>query len=103
MKAFRVQYTVKDSYVATNKENIQKVMSELKAMNNPGIKYSAYLMDDGKTFLHFVMYRDEESNRIVNELPAFKKFREELVASRPEVPPSAKELELVGSAHDIFE
>ncbi len=102
MKAVKVQYTVKESYVETNKQNIQAVMAELKRINNPGIKYSSFLLDDGKTFVHFGMYADEEALSVVSSLDVFQKFRQELKGSQPESPPKADDLTLVGSAYDIF-
>ena len=55
MNGVKVQYTVKQEYVETNKANIQQVMADLKKINNPDIQYSAFLLDDGQTFVHFVM------------------------------------------------
>ncbi len=103
MKAVKVQYTVKESYVETNKKNIQQVMADLRELNNPGIKYSAFLLEDGKTFVHLAMYPDEETMSIVGNLAAFKKFRQALKESQPEVPPQADGLSLVASAYDFFE
>lgn len=103
MKIVKVQYTVKDDYVQKNKENIEKVMGDLRAMNNPNIKYSSFLLDDGKTFVHFAMYPDQETGNIVSELDSFIAFRAELKASGPEVPPKAENLSLVASAWEFFE
>ncbi len=103
MKAVKVQYTVKESYVETNKRNIEQVMSDLKELNNPGIKYSAFLLENGKTFVHLAMYPDEETMSIVNDLEAFKKFRQALKESQPEVLPQAEDLNLVASAYNFFE
>ncbi len=102
MKAVKVQYTVKEAYVETNKQNIQAVMAELKRINNPGIKYSSFVLDDGKTFVHFGMYADEEAMSVVGNLEVFQKFRQELKGSQPESPPHADNLSLVDSAYDIF-
>ncbi len=103
MKIVKVQYTVKDDYVQKNKENISKVMADLRAMNNPNIKYSSFLLEDGKTFLHFAMYPDQQTGNIVSELPSFNTFRAELKASEPEIPPKAENLSLVASAWEFFE
>ncbi len=102
MKAVKVQYTVKASYAETNKKNIQKVMADLKALNNPGIRYSALVLEDGQTFVHFAMYPDEETTAIVPSLESFQSFRQQLKDSQPEVPPKAEDLTLVGSAYEIF-
>ena len=102
MKAVKVEYTVKESYVETNKKNIQAVMAALQEINNPGIKYSSFLLNDGKTFVHFGMYANEEALSIVGNLDVFQKFRQALKESQPESPPQANDLTLVGSAYDIF-
>jgi hypothetical protein len=102
MKAVKVQYTVKDEYVEMNKINIQKVMDELAEINNPGVRYSAFVLNDGNTFVHFAMYPDEETMSIVNNLETFISFRQQLKESQPEIPPKAEDLNLVASAFDIF-
>ena len=102
MEAVKVQYTVRAEYAEMNKSNIQQVMTELRSLKNSGIKYSAFMLDDGKTFVHFGMYADAESKSIVGELESFKKFRQQLQESQPEAPPKAEDLSLVASAFDIF-
>ena len=102
MKAVKVQYTIKESYAETNQKNIQKVMADLRKLNNPGIRYSAFLLEDGKTFVHFAMYPDEGTSSIVNNLASFQSFRQQLKDSHPEVPPKAEDLTLVGAAYEIF-
>jgi len=103
MKAVKVQYTVQESYTETNKENIQKVMSDLREINNPGVRYSAFVLDDGKSFVHIAFYPDEETMAIVSELDSFKSFRQQLKDSQPVSPPKAEDLNLVGSAFEFFE
>ena len=102
MKIVRVTYTVKPEYVEQNKANIARVMKDLKAFNNPNTKYASYLEDDGVTFMHFAQYPDEETAALLNKVPSFNKFREELKASGPVSPPVAKDLSLVGAAFEIF-
>ena len=101
-KIVRVQYTAKQEYVATNKENIQQVMSDLKAINNPGLKYGCYLAPDGKSFMHFARFENEAAHKTLLELPSFIKFQTELKASGPETPPKSEDMELVGAGYEIF-
>lgn len=103
MKIVRVTYTVKPEYVAQNKANIEQVMKDLRAFNNPNTKYASYLEEDGVTFMHFAQYPDEETAQLLNNLPSFQKFREELKASGPVSPPKAVNLSLVASGYNIFE
>jgi hypothetical protein len=82
--------------------NVEKVMAELRSLKNPGVKCNAFVLADGKTFVHFGMYADSECKSIVGEQDSFKKFRQELRENQPEVPPQAEDLNLVASACDIF-
>ncbi|MFC1922154.1 hypothetical protein ACFLY4_02605 [Chloroflexota bacterium] len=102
MKSVKVQYTVKTEYVETNKNNIARVMADLRELANPGIKYSTFVLDDGKTFVHFGMYADQEALDVVNNLPSFQSFREQLKSSGPEAPPKGEDLTLVDSSYEIF-
>ena len=102
MKIVRVLYTVKPEYVAQNKANIAQVMADLKALNNPNTKYASYIEEDEVTFMHFAQYPDEATVQLLNDLPAFAKFRQELKASEPIAPPKANNMTLVDAAFDIF-
>lgn len=102
MSAVKVQYTVKESYVETNKANIQRVMADLKEINNPDIKYSAFQLDDGNSFVHFVIRANDDAQKTLSNLASFKAFQQQLRESEPEVPPQAEALTLVGASWDIF-
>ena len=102
MNGVKVQYTVKEEYVETNKANIQQVMADLREINNPDIQYSAFLLDDGVTFVHLVMRVNDEAQKTVSELPSFQEFQRQLKESGPEVPPNAEPLTYVGSSWEIF-
>ena len=97
MKIVRVQYTTTQEYAATNSENIKQVVNELKALKHPGIKYSAYLLPDGKTFMHFDQFENEEAHQALMALNSFKKFAGELDASKLEVEPKLELPTLVAS------
>ena len=102
MKSVEVQYTVKAECAEKNKANIRQVMADLRELGNPGIKYSAFVLEDGKTFLHFGMYSDQEALDVVNNLPSFQFFREQLKASGPEVPPKGEDLNLIDTSFEFF-
>ena len=97
MKIVKVQYTTRTEYAATNQENIRQIVNELKSSNHPGIKYSAYLLPDGKTFMHLDHLENEEAHLFLQSLPSFKKFDAELWASQLEVEPKLELLTLVAS------
>jgi hypothetical protein len=76
--------------------------ADLQSLNNAGIRYSAYLQDDGKTFVHFVAFKDDEASKQIGTLDSFKHFQSELKARSPEVPPQVANLTLVGSSFELF-
>lgn len=102
MKIVRVQYTTTPAYAAINRENIQQVVKELKQLNHPGIKYSAFLLPDGKTFIHFDQFVNEEAHLLLQELASFKKFAAALLASGLEAAPVLELPQLVASTEDFF-
>ena len=103
MKIVRVQYTTTQEYAATNQENIKQVVAELKIINHPGIKYSAYLLADGKTFMHFDQFENEEAHEALIALESFKKFSTELWASNLEVEPVLELPSLVASSERFWD
>ncbi len=102
MQTVKVEYTVQESYTATNKENINQVMKDLRALNNPGILYASYVKEDGVSFVHLASYPDQKTADIIPNLESFKKFQTELKASGLVTPPTPEALNLVASSFDFF-
>ena len=102
MKVVRVQYTTRPEFASVNQQNIAAIVEELKLLNHPGIKYTAWLLPDGKTFMHFDQLESEEAHQALQELPSFKKFANELWASGLEVEPHLELLSLVASTETYF-
>jgi hypothetical protein len=100
MRAVKVEYTVKPEYVNTNKANIKKVMEELRSMGDVGILYSTYIKEDGVSFVHFSIHKNEEN--IIPSLTAFKAFATQLKAEGlvGDAPKSLK-LEMVAKSFDL--
>ncbi len=100
MKTVQVQYTVKESFVETNKANIAAVMAELRSLGETGVKYAVFLKEDGRTFMHLAATRDEEAGNVIPGLESFKRFREQLQGGA-ETKPEQQDLALVGSSFDL--
>ncbi len=100
MKTVKVEYTVKESYVETNKANIGAVMAELRSLGDVGVKYSVFLKEDGRTFMHMATTRDEEARKVISSLESFKRFREQLQAGA-ETNPAQQDLVIVDSSFDL--
>jgi len=103
MKVVRVMYTVRPGYVAANQANIAGIVAELKQLNHPGIKYGAWLLPDGKTFMHFDQFENEAAHDVLTSLESFKKFAGELEASGLEVEPKLELPVLVASTETYFD
>ena len=97
-----VQYTVRPEFAATNQKNIATIVQELKILAHPGIKYSAWILPDGKTFMHFDQFENEVAHLELQNLASFKKFADELHSSRMEIEPKLDELSLVSSTEAHF-
>lgn len=102
MPQVRVQYTVRPEFAETNKANIRAVMADLQAAADPAVRYAAYVLDDGQTFLHVAMFATPEAQQSLGGLASFQKFQTELKGSGLISPPDARPLELVGASWSIF-
>ena len=102
MKIVRVTYTTRIEFAEQNQSNIKNVMADLQKLNHPGINYNACLNADGKTFTHTAFFKSDEDQKILNELPSFKNFQEQLKSNGFEAPPKQELLSLVGSSTNIF-
>ena len=69
-------------------------------LGNIGILYSTYVKEDGVSFVHFSIHKDEEN--IIPSLSAFKVFSAQLKAEGlvGEVPKALK-LEMVAKSFDL--
>ncbi len=101
MKAVKVTYTVKPEYVDQNKANIRKVMEAIRTNPIPGMRYPSFTLDDGQTFVHINMAKDEDTMSKLGELKEFEEFRMALVASEPVSPPKSENLNLVAAGFDL--
>jgi hypothetical protein len=102
MKIVKVTYTTKAEYAEQNQGNIKNVMTDLQSLNASGINYNTCLGPDGKTFIHTAFFKSDEDQKILNDLPSFKHFQEQLKSGGLEVPPKQELMTLVGSSVNIF-
>ncbi|MDF2434102.1 MAG: hypothetical protein JWP44_3733 [Mucilaginibacter sp.] len=100
MKIVRVQYTTTPQFAPINQANIAAIVQELKELNHPGIKYGCWLLPDGKTFMHFDQFENEEAHQILTSLESFKKFDAQLWTNGFEVEPKLELLDLVATTED---
>lgn len=96
MKIIKVTYTAKAEFAEQNQNNIKNVMADLQKIDSSGINYNSCLSADGKTFIHTAFFKSEEDHKILNDLPSFKYFQEQLKIIGFEIPPKQELLSLVG-------
>jgi hypothetical protein len=101
MKVTRVQYTVRAEFVETNKRNIEAVMRELRAVGSDDVKYTVYLQQDGRTFMHLVHQNTVEAERFPTSLESFKTFQTQLKPNL-DIAPKVETFALVESSAPIF-
>src|SRR5438270_12287088 len=93
-----VRYVVQAAYAAQNQSHIRRVMEDLRTLHRTDLKYSVFMEDDVKTFIHLRFCANEEASKVFDHLPTFQAFTAALMASHPEVPPAkASHLTLVDS------
>lgn len=102
MKIVKVTYTTKAEFSEQNQSNIKNVMNDLQNANHQGINYNACLAADNKTFTHTAFFKSDEDQKVLNELPSFKSFQEQLKSGGLEVPPKQELLILIGTSNNIF-
>jgi hypothetical protein len=102
MKIVKVTYTAKPGFSEQNQANIKKVMADLQSLQQVGINYNSCMCSDGKTFIHTAFFKSDEDQKLLNELPSFKHFQEQLKVSGFEIPPKQELLTLVGSSVKFF-
>jgi hypothetical protein len=98
MPRVMVTYTVREEHVAENERLVRDVYAGLAEIDDPGISYATFKLEDGKTFVHIALIESPKKQDILSGSPAFQAFQENLGA-RCEVPPNPEPLALVGSVN----
>jgi hypothetical protein len=90
MSAAAIRYQTKPEAADRNQRLIENVFAELAATAPPGLRYSAFRLADGVTFVHVV---DGEG---LPELTAFQEFQRTL-GDRLAVSPTREDATVIGS------
>jgi hypothetical protein len=96
MRQLMVRYTVKDGQGAENAEYVERVFAQLAREAPPGVRYAAFRLDDGVSFVHLVSHERTEGGDALRALPAFQTFLAGL-AERCATPPVTTPLHGIGS------
>ena len=96
------RYTVSAEYAAQNQKLISRVVEDLRARQGTVIRYSVFVEDDGKTFLHLLFCANDEAEQVFFRLPSQQAFQAGLAASHLEVPPTMTTLHLLGATSELL-
>ncbi len=102
MIAVKVTYKVKSEFALKNQENIRAFMEDFHKLDNTDFRYSAYVCDDGKTFVHLSMYKNEDIQKTVLAVESFEAFQLQRDESGLEGPHTVEPMTLVASSFDVF-
>lgn len=101
MKRVIVRYKVKEDKARQNIEYIQAVFSALEKSKPEGLRYTAFQLEDGVSFVHIASIETEDGSNPLAAFDEFKAFTQD-IASRCDEPPVASSAETIGS-YRMFE
>jgi hypothetical protein len=90
-----IKYKVKPHRATENENYIKQVFAQLEQEKPDGVRYAAFKLEDGVTFVHFVSVDDSDRNPL-RKLAAFKAFVADIDA-RCAKQPDASDLVVIGS------
>jgi hypothetical protein len=100
MSCMSVRYTVKEGRGDENQRLIEQVFGELAEHAPAGLRYSAFRLEDGVTFVHVVSHQSAEVRERFRALPAFQRFLAG-IKERCEVAPVSTPLSEVGTYDSV--
>lgn len=93
MSAVLIRYRTRPESAAENRSLVEAVLRE--AAETSGVRYSAFQEEDGVTFVHLVVRNDGGK---LEQLPSFRRFREDLASRVEPGSRTATTLNVLGSA-----
>ena len=97
-----VTYQVKPEFAEENKRNIQHFLKDLKNLNSSDFRYNVYTKSDKVTFVHSSIYKNEQVQTKVLNVPSFKEFQRLRDKSGLNGTHCVEILDTIGSVNDNF-
>ena len=97
-----VTYKVKPEFVEQNKQNIQQFLKDFKALDTSEFQYNVYTKEDNLTFVHHSIYRNEQIQTELLNVPSFKEFQRQRDESGLNGSHTVEVLNLVGSTSETL-
>ncbi|MEQ1797199.1 MAG: hypothetical protein ABL872_04560 [Lacibacter sp.] len=70
-----VAYQVKPAYAEQNKQHIQRFLNDFKELDSSAFQYSVYTKEDQVSFVHHSIYKNEQVQTEVLNVPSFQEFQ----------------------------
>ncbi len=96
METILVRYVVKPGRAEENAAAIREVFAALEAERPAGLRYTAFQLADGVSFMHLAQIETADGSNPLLALEAFRSFTSGL-KERCEGPPAAAPVEPIGS------
>ena len=96
MDAIVVRYETKPGQADENERLVQAVFAELRQTNPGSVRYAAFRLADGVSFVHVAVVDAADGHNPIPELPSFLAFQD-AIGSRLVSPPVSQDATLVGS------
>lgn len=84
-----VTYRIKKEFVERNKANIEKFIQDFEKLDPSEFQYNVFTKQDGLTFVHHSLYKNEQIQKDLLNVPSFLEFqkqRDEIgLDRRPEI------------------
>lgn len=100
MIVVKVIYRVSEAYVNTNKEMIQRFLTDFEKLDHTQFLYTIFQGEDN-SFIHMSQYKNKEIQQTLLNTPSFLHFQEQRdknLVSEPEI----ELLNFVGSSKDML-
>ncbi len=90
-----IRYTVHPEHVDENEQLVRAIIDELREVQPRGLRYAAFKLDDGVTFIHLISHEADAGHLPGRELGALRSFHAGL-RERCAEPPVRTELSEIG-------
>ena len=72
-----VTYKIKKEFVERNKFNIEKFITDFKKLDSSEFQYNVFTKEDGLTFVHHSLYKNERIQKDLLNVPSFLEFQKQ--------------------------
>lgn len=72
-----VTYQIKKEFVEQNKANIEKFIKDFKKLDSSQFQYNIFTKQDGLTFVHHSLYKNEAIQKQLLNVPSFLEFQKQ--------------------------